>query len=143
MRLFAVALLLLLSLNACKEKDAKNVPAPGVPGELIGKWKLTSMQVTENGATVWQDVQPGDYPFVYFSRYGEPVDANGSRRHCGPTSLNINGRELKIDYHAKLPSDGPIPDCIPCPTWNLDLQQTNLVIDHCSPDRKMRYVKEK
>jgi len=138
MRLFAAAVLLLLSLNACKDKEIKNVP-----GELVGKWRLTSMQVTENGTTLWQDVQPGNYSFLYFSRYGEPVNSEGSLLYCGPTSLNINGKPLKIEFHADFPSNGPIPMCIECLTWNLDLKETNLEIEKCSPDGKMRFVKEK
>jgi hypothetical protein len=137
MRLFA-AIFLLGSVIACKQDELSNVP-----GELIGKWRPTSMQVTENGATLWQDTQSENYPFLYFSRYGEPVDSKGLLLHCGPTALNINGRPLKIEFHADPPSNVPIPMCIECLTWNLDLQQTNLVIEKCSSDGKMRFVKEK
>lgn len=130
------AIVLLLLIHACKTNDVTTVP-----DELIGKWRMTSRQINQNGTVEWEDVAVKDSIYIFFSRYGEYVDSEGYLLPCGPTSLNINSNFYKINLRSELSNNFYLSLCADCPTWDLELKQANLVIDRCSSDFKMTYVK--
>lgn len=135
MRWFAAAFLL-WCVYACKLKEVTTVP-----DELIGKWKMTSRQIDKNGTVEWQDVPETDSIYMYFSRYGEYVDSEGFLLPCGPTSLKINGSFHEINFHSERSNSFYLVLCAECLNWNLELKQTHLLIEKCSSNSKMMFVK--
>lgn len=130
------AIVLLLLVHACKTNDVTTVP-----DELVGKWRMTSRQINQNGTVEWEDVPEKDSIYIFFSHYGEYVDSEGYVLPCGPTSLNINSKFYKINFHSELSNSIYLGLCAECPTWDLELKQANLVVDRCSSDSKMIFVK--
>jgi hypothetical protein len=133
---FFIAFFIMWSVCACKPKDLTKVH-----GDLVGKWKIKSQQVTKNGIVEWEEVPEKDSIYIYFSRYGEYVTSDGLVLPCGPSSLRINGSLHKIEFHSKPFISIILGLCAECPTWDLELEKTRLVLQRCSPNSKMLFVK--
>ncbi|WP_348073310.1 hypothetical protein [Dyadobacter sp.] len=133
---FVVAFFIMWSVYACKSKELSKVP-----DDLVGKWKMTSQQVTKDGIVEWQDVPEKDSIYMFFSRYGEYVTSNGLVLPCGPSSLRINGSFHKIEFHSEPFISIILGLCAECPTWDLELDETRLILQRCSPNSKMLFVK--
>lgn len=130
--LFLLAFGLIL---ACKDKEV-------VPDSLTGKWRLVSQEVSLNGTTQWQNSPSTDSIFLHFSRYGEVINSAGLLMQCGPTSLKINGNTHKIRFHSEPANDPFLVICAECPTWNIELQETEMILFKCSPNNRMKFSKE-
>lgn len=129
-------LILTWVLLSCK-KDAGIMPA-----ELAGRWRMISRQVSENGIVEWKQIPESDTLYVFFSEYGEYVNSQGLLLPCGPAALKINGEVREIDFHSAPLITPYLGLCADCPTWDLELQSTQLIIQKCSPDAKVKLIRE-
>ncbi|MCF0059846.1 hypothetical protein LXL81_29055 [Dyadobacter sp. CY356] len=132
----ALGLILFASclIFACKNNEV-------VPNSLTGKWRLISKEVSQNDTIKWQNLPSTDSVFLFFSKYGEVVNSTGFLTQCGPASLKINGIMHRIKFHSEPANDPFAVLCAECLTWNIELQETEMILYRCSPNR-MKFTRE-
>lgn len=134
-------LIILTFLSGCK-KD--NDALPQIE-DIVGKWRLTEMERTENGQTTWKEIAPNDKPYYFSVRFdGVLLDEKDLPVCCAPQSLTVNGFPFKIEPKAAVPVN-PLcaaVSCAQCPNWEIEQNGDEMIITTCSSFPRSRYVRE-
>jgi len=134
-------LTILTFLSGCKED---NDTLPQIEG-IVGKWRLTEMGRTENGQTIWSEIDTNDKPNYFSVRFdGVLLDDKNLPLCCAPQSLTVNGFPFKIEPKAAVPVN-PLcaaVSCAQCPSWEIEQNGDEMIITTCNGFSRSKYVRE-
>jgi hypothetical protein len=135
-------LVIMLILPGCKKDDTESLPKIK---DIVGKWQLTEMEITENGQTVWQEAGVYDKPYYFSIRFdGVLLDDKDLSMCCSPQSLTLNGFQFKIEPKANVPIN-PVcaaVSCAQCTNWEIEQTGDQMIITTCGGSPRSKYVRK-
>jgi hypothetical protein len=139
-----ILFLLAFSVMLLNCKKDRNDPSPEVAG-IVGRWQLTEIEKTENGQKTWLSAVYYDQPtYLNFRNDGVLLDGKELPYCCAPDSLNVNGVPFKVVPKADLPVNPTcaLVDCATCPTWNIQQNGDEMIVESCATFPRHKYVRK-
>ncbi|TLV03738.1 hypothetical protein [Dyadobacter luticola] len=138
-RFTSIFLLLLLAVMGCEKEPVE--PNPLIK-PLVGKWKLTAIQIEGAGIKSWQDLPFDALNNIEIRHDGVILDYKQEGVCCHPASLNINGSIVLITRTLKVPDNtNCVSSCIQCQVWTFALANEEMTLTGCVPSDVKKYKK--
>ncbi|WP_159470633.1 hypothetical protein [Dyadobacter sp. 3J3] len=131
-RLFYIPLLILFLFN-CK-KDKIDTQPDEIMKPLVGRWNLKETEQIVNGEKVWVPFAGSEAVYTNFRFDGIELDENGKASCCAPKIYNINNTIFEVTPRVAVAYDYDctLVDCMPCPSYDIEVNGNQMMISRCS-----------
>lgn len=137
-------LFLLFIIVMCGCTADRTEPLPQIK-DVVGTWQLTELGRSENGETIWSEIETADKPHFFSIRFdGVLLDDKDLPLCCAPQSLKVNGVPFTIEPKAAVPVN-PLciaVSCMQCTNWQIEQTGDQMIITTCGSSPKSKYVRK-
>lgn len=140
-RFLYIPLLFILLINCKKDKIDSQQPDE-IMKPLVGKWRLTEVEQVVNGQNVWVPFVGYEAVYAIFRYDGIELFQNGEASCCAPKIYNINNTRYEVVPKSEVTYsfDCSLVDCIPCLSYDIEINGNEMLISRCSSARS-KYLK--